>query len=65
MLFAGVNYYPMGGADDFGAFGCIDELKALFEANKTKECFDWGQIVKHETMTLVLSHERNKWYEPE
>ena len=65
ILFAGANYYPMGGVDDFIAFGTIDELKALFEADKAKAHLEWGQIVEHETMTLALSYDRNKWYKPE
>lgn len=67
-LFAGHNYYPCGGAEDFRAFGSLDELKALF-AEKADEWSlgaggypdAWGHIADARTMKVVLVYGRNGW----
>ena len=43
MLFAGDDYYSLGGFDDFQMSGSIDECKATFA--DAQSSFDWGQIV--------------------
>jgi len=62
-LFSGHCYYPEGGAEDFRAWGSIEELKELYAANADKWSKDaagtyadpWGQIVDMETMTIMLT----------
>ena len=50
LLFAGSNYYPSGGWDDFvGSFHTHSEALREWEKNKR----DWGQIVSTETETVV------------
>lgn len=60
-LFAGLNYYPRPGVDDFRGFGTMEELKALY-AEKIQEWTNtiniehldsWGQIVNPETMEEI------------
>lgn len=62
LLFAGVPYYPHGGARDFKTKGTLEECKAWFEdpANRMpksewqspKEM--WCDIVDAETMQIVV-----------
>lgn len=62
LLFAGHNYYPRGGAEDFRAFGdSIEELQELY--TKSADAWSrlegsypnpWGQIVETSTMEIVL-----------
>ena len=51
-LFAAYYYYPEGGADDFIQLGeSIEALQAVLESSAPK--WDWGHIVKTETMEIV------------
>jgi hypothetical protein len=45
-LFAGENFYPVGGLDDLkGSFASVeDALRYLADAGQTFETFDWYQI---------------------
>lgn len=63
-LFAGHNYYPNGGFEDFKAFGTLDELKAM--RNKL-EGMDWAHIADLEARRIVLvvyRPMRSEWEEP-
>jgi hypothetical protein len=67
-LFAGLNYYPRPGVDDFRGFGDLEELKALYtskieEWTRTGPYPDWwGQIVDPETMAIVSACvDREPW----
>lgn len=63
LLFAGNNYYPAGGIQDYqGDFDSIDEAVAFFEngyhndwdEDKLNKCeWDWWQIVLSADMSLV------------
>jgi hypothetical protein len=56
-LFAGICYYPNGGAEDFQGFGTIDELKAKHEAYREKAAVHrdatWAHICD-ESLAIVL-----------
>lgn len=62
-LFSGHCYYPDGGAEDFRAWGTIEELKQLYASNADKWSMDaagsyvdpWGQIAERETMAVILT----------
>lgn len=52
LLFAGDDYYPGGGWDDFmGSFDTIEECQAF--GTDTKRGFDWYQIVDTTTMLAL------------
>lgn len=63
LLFAGDNYYPGGGINDYqGDFDSFDEAKKFFESgyypswDAEKEChrnWDWFQIVQSSDMSTV------------
>ena len=60
LLFAGHNYYPKGGIDDFhGSFKSIMEAKEWFYTNlrviNDNYIDHWGQIVERETLKCVLT----------
>lgn len=59
-LFAGSSYYPLGGADDFKAFGTVEELKKIYDKNanqwaKGSYSSPWGQIVSLTTMSVLYT----------
>lgn len=50
LVFAGCNYYPDGGMDDFViAFDTATEAATWAE----KERYDWWQVVRHADMEVV------------
>lgn len=55
-LFAGICYYPSGGAEDFKGFGAIDELKDKCEAFRKEAAVYRDSIWAHicdESMAIV------------
>jgi len=53
LLFTFEQYYPRGGMNDFeGSYATIEEAKERFVKLKSK-C-QYGQIVEHETMKIVV-----------
>lgn len=60
-LFAGEDYYPAGGMDDFvGVFESVEAARARFSQGNEPERynetipFDWAHIVDTATFTKVL-----------
>jgi hypothetical protein len=50
LLFAGDNYYPSGGWDDFaGEFDSADDAIAAF----SQKTHDWGHVVSRATNQIV------------
>lgn len=63
LIFAGENYYPEGGWNDFvGVVGTLEEAKhritSSIQESQSKNCrigFDWMHIVSLEGMNIVAS----------
>lgn len=60
LLFAGHNYYPDGGVRDLVASAdTVEELQQYFidHAEEIAQSYinNWGQIVEHSSMEVVLS----------
>lgn len=57
-LFAGGDFYPCGGANDFRGFGTAEELKSLYAENCEQWARDnggrpWGHICERSTMNII------------
>lgn len=60
LLFAGHNYYPLGGFNDFhDSFKSIDSAKKWFGSNHSKisdsYVAHWGQVVDRKTLKIVAT----------
>lgn len=58
MLFGGVEYYPLGGFNDFiESFATLDDALEFVKANDelphTERAFDWWHIVNSNTLAMV------------
>ncbi len=60
LLFAGDNYHPYGGIDDYqGDFNTVEEAVKQFRSgyydncSSRKQYWDWYQVVKSEDMSFV------------
>lgn len=54
LLFAGVQYYPQGGTEDFcGDFDSIDAAKQWFEQNHRSQGLDWADVMDKESLQSV------------
>ena len=68
LLFAGSNYYPSGGMNDFqGDFVSVDACKNCLLGEKLSQSFDWWHVVDVGTGKIVASsiNNRPQPYEPE
>lgn len=55
LLFAGEQYYPRGGAEDFQIRGTIEECKAQFESHCEDEGWQWAHIADPNTLEILWS----------
>jgi hypothetical protein len=56
LLFAGENYYPKGGMNDFkGSFDTVEESENEYYTNEVQRynSWEWYQIVDSETLDIV------------
>jgi|GEM_PF-2713123 len=58
LLFAGADYYPVGGVGDFRATGTEDQMKRLYTENCNEwgdgaQCPAWGHIADAATMQII------------
>ena len=67
ILFAGLNYYPMGGSDDIhGYYDSIDEAISNYD----HEVWDWGEVfnakeLKSEKVTIFnRQNMKCEWKDP-
>ena len=59
ILFAGDQYYPGGGMEDFrGTFDTVEEARAA--AGRGRSRYDWAQVVDRETLTDVTAAARGR-----
>jgi hypothetical protein len=62
LAFAGSDYYPLGGFDDFlGAFDTFSEARAAVKASGLLD-YGWGQVVdiNRETKTQVYLNDADQ-----
>ena len=65
LLFAGAQFYPYGGIEDFkGVFESVDSAKRAADTGDTHD-FQWAQIVRKETLEVVLVGDRYTLVGPE
>lgn len=54
LVFAGHNYYPSGGWDDFiSSHSSLDEAIDAAKKEKEMEAYDWWHVVDFETGSIV------------
>lgn len=69
LLFAGENYYPLGGWKDFvGSYPSVDAAKAILEVPRKDSMGymtddDWAHIVHEGKIVLSLAKDGGKWIE--
>jgi hypothetical protein len=64
LLFAGNDYYPLGGAEDFkGSFETLE--RAVSAHNSTEYEYDggWANILNTESLKIEKSFNRGQWFE--
>ena len=59
LLFAGAEFYPDGGAEDF--IGCFESIAAAMDSFD-KNLFDWGNIFDMQSQKIVKSFDGD-WIE--
>ena len=64
LLFAGNDYYPLGGAEDFqGRFETIEAAIYGHDPAAFKENGGWANILCLETLRVVKKFSRGTWIE--
>lgn len=62
LLFAGKNFDPHGGFEDYqGSYDSVDEIELLFDIKSITEGWDWYHVVEHATMELVASGTKEEY----
>lgn len=62
LLFAGEDYYPFGGGNDFkGSFDSVKEAIEFFDTNKRMA--DWANVFDTEKESVVTHFGETQWNE--
>lgn len=63
LLFAGDDYYPLGGARDFqGEYDTAEEAVKGHDPSKYEYDGGWANIFNTETKEIVRVFDRGNWY---
>ena len=66
LLFAGNDYYPAGGAEDFiASFDSLEAAKTAHDPSQFKYDGGWANVLDTESMQAVAFFSRGTWYTPE
>lgn len=56
LLFAGHEFYPDGGMEDFeGDYDSLDEIKEIVKNTFPEKEYNWYQIVEYSTLKIIKS----------
>lgn len=66
LLFAGNDYYPKGGAEDFtGKFDTLEAASASHRPDEFSYSGGWANVLCLESLKVVKRFWRGKWYDPD